>query len=64
MKKLSEFIGKSRYHVSTQPVVELCCNDEAFNRWFNNKFLKWEHDPLTSEDVDLLLESISIFLKD
>ncbi len=63
MNKLSALIGKPRYHVAAHPVIELCCNDESFNRWLNDKFLKWQYDPLTSEDVDLLLESVVTFLK-
>ena len=64
MKKLNNYLGKPRYTIADQPVVELCCNDEKFNRWFNDKFLKWEYEPIDQDALDCLSDSIVKFLND
>jgi uncharacterized protein YdcH (DUF465 family) len=55
-----DFLGKPRNSLRQEQLIsELCSENARFNRWFEDKFLKWEYDPVDSDDVETLEESVT-----
>lgn len=55
-----DFLGKPRNSLRQEKLIsELCAENTRFSSWFENKFLKWEHDPVDSNDVETLDESVA-----
>lgn len=55
-----DFLGKPRNSLRQEKLIsELCAENTRFNSWFENKFLKWAHDPVDSNDAEVLDESVT-----
>ena len=59
----NDYIGKPKNTVRQEKLVsELCTENVKFHRWFNDKFLKWEYDPMDRQDAEVLSESVTVAL--
>lgn len=55
-----DYIGKPRNSLRTEKLIsELCSENPRFLRWFEDKFLKWEYDPVDQDGAEVLADSVT-----